>query len=154
MLFRKIRSKLRIQRRVTRVTGEVHRKADRGRDGLMASSTRWTWVWASSWSWWWTENLACCSPWGHKSQAQLSDWRQLNWTELMRNTFTQIFILLFQNTEVILSLVWISALYTICGKPTYPNSERENRIWRLVFGRDHEKWGLCETPSTKAGEKP
>ena len=31
--------------------GEVH---DRGWDGLMASLTRWTWVWASSGSWWWT----------------------------------------------------------------------------------------------------
>ena len=27
---------------------------DRGWDGWMASSTRWTWVWASSRSWWWT----------------------------------------------------------------------------------------------------
>ena len=27
---------------------------DRGRDGWMASPTRWTWVWASSGSWWWT----------------------------------------------------------------------------------------------------
>ena len=27
---------------------------DRGWDGWMASSTKWTWVWASSGSWWWT----------------------------------------------------------------------------------------------------
>ena len=27
---------------------------DRGWDGWMASSTRWTWVWATSGSWWWT----------------------------------------------------------------------------------------------------
>ena len=27
---------------------------DRGWDGWMASTTRWTWVWASSRSWWWT----------------------------------------------------------------------------------------------------
>ena len=27
---------------------------DRGWDGLMASLTRWTWVWACSGSWWWT----------------------------------------------------------------------------------------------------
>ena len=25
---------------------------DRGWDGLMASLTRWTWVWVNSWSWW------------------------------------------------------------------------------------------------------
>ena len=39
--------------------------------------------------------------------------------------FLQIFILLSQDTEVILSLVWISALLTICGEPTYPNSEEK-----------------------------
>ena len=27
---------------------------DRGWDGWMASSTRWTWVWVDSGSWWWT----------------------------------------------------------------------------------------------------
>ena len=27
---------------------------DRGWDGWMVSSTRWTWVWVSSRSWWWT----------------------------------------------------------------------------------------------------
>ena len=27
---------------------------DRGWDGSMASSTRWTWVWVDSGSWWWT----------------------------------------------------------------------------------------------------
>ena len=27
---------------------------DRGRDGWMASPTRWTWVWTNSRSWWWT----------------------------------------------------------------------------------------------------
>ena len=27
---------------------------DRGRDGWMASLTRWTWVWVNSGSWWWT----------------------------------------------------------------------------------------------------
>ena len=27
---------------------------DRGRNGWMASLTRWTWVWGNSGSWWWT----------------------------------------------------------------------------------------------------
>ena len=30
------------------------RRYDRGWDGWMASSTRWTWVWVNSRSWWWT----------------------------------------------------------------------------------------------------
>ena len=29
-------------------------KGTTGRDGWMASLSRWTWVWASSGSWWWT----------------------------------------------------------------------------------------------------
>ena len=44
--------------------------------------TRWTWVWASSGSWWWSgtsHGLACCSPW---SQTRLSNWTELNWTEV------------------------------------------------------------------------
>ena len=87
-----------------------------------------------------------------KSQTWLSGWTELNWTD-DKCTYPQIFYLLFQNTEMILSLVWISDLF-ISGKPTYPNSEWVNRIWRLVSWRDPEKWGLCETPSTKAGGKP
>ena len=32
------------------------RREDWKWDGLMASPTQWTWVWASSRSWWWTRN--------------------------------------------------------------------------------------------------
>ena len=53
---------------------------DRGWDGLMASLTRWTWVWASSGSWWWTEKPVCCGSMG--SQRVGHDWAtELNWTE-------------------------------------------------------------------------
>ena len=52
---------------------------DRGWDGWMASSTRWTWVWVNSGSWWWT-GLACCNSWDHRVR---HDWAtELNWTEL------------------------------------------------------------------------
>ena len=51
---------------------------DRGLDGWMASSTRWTWFWARSWSWWLVGNLACCSPWGRK---ELNMTERLNWTD-------------------------------------------------------------------------
>ena len=50
---------------------------DRRWDGWMASTTRWTWVWASSRSWWW---LVCCRPWGCK-ELNVTEW--LNWTELV-----------------------------------------------------------------------
>ena len=47
---------------------------DRGWGGWMASSTRWTWVWASSGSWWWT---GCFSLWGPKESETTE---RLNWT--------------------------------------------------------------------------
>ena len=34
--------------------GGRRRRDNRGRDGWMASPTRWTWVWVKSGSWWWT----------------------------------------------------------------------------------------------------
>ena len=53
---------------------------DRGWDGLMASPTRWTWVWESSRSWWWTGGLACCSP---QSREESDMTERLNWTVLI-----------------------------------------------------------------------
>ena len=51
---------------------------DRGWDGWMASSTRWTWVWVDSGSWWWTGRSAVHGV--TKSWAWLSDWTEMNWT--------------------------------------------------------------------------
>ena len=51
---------------------------DRGWDGLMASLTRWTWVWVSSGSWWWTGRPGVL---GSQSRTWLSDWTELNWTD-------------------------------------------------------------------------
>ena len=53
-----------------RVGGE---EDDRGWNGLMASLTRWTWVWASSGSWWWT---------GRPGVLQSMRTQLRNWTEL------------------------------------------------------------------------
>ena len=50
---------------------------NRGWDGLMASPTRWTWVWVNSGSWW-QGGLACCDSWGRKESDTTE---QLNWTE-------------------------------------------------------------------------
>ena len=52
---------------------------DRGWDGWMASSTRWTWVWVDSRSWWWTGRPNVL--WFTGSQrigTRLSNWIQLN----------------------------------------------------------------------------
>ena len=51
---------------------------DRGWDGWMASSTRWTWVWVSSGSWWWTGKSGVLQSVG--SQRVEKDWgTELNW---------------------------------------------------------------------------
>ena len=56
---------------------------DKGWDGWMASTTRWTWVWASSESWWWTSKPGVLQPMGSKSG---QEWT-LNWTETVQNMF-------------------------------------------------------------------
>ena len=51
---------------------------DRGRDGWMASLTRWTWIWVNSGSWWWTRRPDVL--WFMGSQRVRRDWAtELNW---------------------------------------------------------------------------
>ena len=51
---------------------------DRGWDGWMASSTRWTWVWTSSRSWWWTEKSGVLQSTGLQRVGH--NWvTELNW---------------------------------------------------------------------------
>ena len=50
-------------------------------DGWMASLTQWTWVWVSSRSWWWTWRHAAVHGVA-KSRTWLSDWTELNWTDM------------------------------------------------------------------------
>ena len=45
---------------------------------LMASLTRWMWVWVNSGSWWWTVRPVCCDSWGCK-ESDTTEW--LNWNE-------------------------------------------------------------------------
>ena len=53
---------------------------DRGRDGWMATLTRWTWVWVDSGSWWWTGRPGVLRFMG--SQRVGHDWAtELNSTE-------------------------------------------------------------------------
>ena len=54
---------------------------DRGWNGWMASTTRWTCIWASSGSWWWTEKPLMLQSMG--SQRVGHNWAtKLNWSEL------------------------------------------------------------------------
>ena len=49
---------------------------DKGKDGGMASPTRWTWVWASSRSWWWTGKPGVLQSMGSQSRTRLSNWTE------------------------------------------------------------------------------
>ena len=53
---------------------------DRGWNGCMASSTRWTWVWVNPRSWWWTGRPGVLQFMG--SQRVRHDWAtELNWVK-------------------------------------------------------------------------
>ena len=51
---------------------------DRGWDGWMISSTRWTGVWVNSRSWWWTRRPGVLRFMGLQGQTWLSDWTETN----------------------------------------------------------------------------
>ena len=53
---------------------------DRGWNVWMASPTQWRWVWVNSGSCWWT--AWCAAGHGVTESRTLSDWTELNWTEL------------------------------------------------------------------------
>ena len=54
---------------------------NRGWDGWMASTTRWTWVWVSPRSWWWTGKPGMLHA-VHGSQRVRHDWvAGLNWPQ-------------------------------------------------------------------------
>ena len=66
---------------------------DRGWDAWMASLTRWTWVWVNSGSWWWTREAWRAVIHGvAKSRTQLSDWTEVNRTELVLVYSMQLWI--------------------------------------------------------------
>ena len=57
---------------------EGGRRDDRGWDGWIASSTRWTRVWVDSRSWWWTGRPGMLRFMESQSRTQLSNWTELN----------------------------------------------------------------------------
>ena len=71
---------------------------DRGRDGWMASLTRWTWVWVNSGSWRWTGRPGVL--WFMGSQRVRCDWAtELNWTELKVIYFEPLITLNWRDQE-------------------------------------------------------
>ena len=71
---------------------------DQGRDGWMASWTRWTWVWVNSGRWWWTRRPGVLPFMG--SQRVGHDWAtELNWSRVT-----------IYSLDVLLSKFWTSLL--------------------------------------------
>ena len=65
--------------------GKEWRREEKGTtedDGWMASPTQWTWIWVNSRSWWWTERPSVLQFMESQSQTRLSDWTELNWTDV------------------------------------------------------------------------
>ena len=59
----------------TLMLGKIEGSGDnRGWDGWMAYSTRWTWIWARSGSWWWTGKPRAAAHGVAKSWTWLNNW--------------------------------------------------------------------------------
>ena len=76
---------------------------DRGWDGWMASSTRWTWVWVDFGSWWWTGRPGVLQF--IRSQRVGHNWAtELNWTDFKVNIWFSHF------SPVLLILYYIGSI--------------------------------------------
>ena len=63
---------------------------DRGWDGCIETSTRWTWVWVDSRSWWWTGRPGVLRFMG--SQRVGHDWvTEVNWTKTLPKPISQYY---------------------------------------------------------------
>ena len=91
---------------------------DRGWDGWMASSTRWTWVWVDSGSWWWTGRPGVLRFIG--LQKARHDWAtELNWT----------------HEHTLCGQNWNTVTYY--SLPPLPNiGEGRDRRWGLELGTE------------------
>ena len=68
---------------------------DRGRDGWMASPTRWTWIWVNSGSWWWTGRPDMLHS--MRLQRVAHDWvTELSWNFSKKEWSSESLIVTFQ----------------------------------------------------------
>ena len=82
---------------------------------LMASPTRWTWVWVNSRSWWWTGKPGVL--WFMGSQRVRHDWvTELNWTEciMMLNIFSCTVYIFFGDVAIkIVPIFYLSCSFQL-----------------------------------------
>ena len=77
---------------------------DGGRDGWMASLTRWTWVWVDSGSWWWTGRPGVLRF--MESQGVGHNWAtELNW-ESQGNSLVDVPFELWQLWVPLVEVIW------------------------------------------------
>ena len=100
---------------------------DRGWDGWMASSTRWTWVWVNSGSWWWTGRPGVL--WFMGSQRVGHNWA----TELNEST-NGVFLLLIWEINHTYLLIHTSPLpaffYFLISRCVYTHVS--SSVWMYV----------------------
>ena len=94
---------------------------DKGRDGGIASPTRWTWVWVDSGSWWWTGRPGVLPSMG--SQRVEYNWAtELNWTfvgkvtSLLFNMLSMLVIAFLPRSKHLLILC-LQSLSTVILEP-------------------------------------
>ena len=129
---------------------------DRGWDGWMASSTRWTWVWVSSRSWWWTGRPGVLRFMG--SQRVGHDWAsELSWTELPKKFLWKIWrvgsiwsLLVLQN-RTIYNGFWpfFSNGWVLWHKRA---KHRRFIIWGIIL-YEHDLYVYCD-PELRARPQP
>ena len=113
--------------------GEGH---DRGRNGWVASSTPWTWVWVNSGSWWWTGKPGVLQSMG--SQKVRHDWAtQLNWTEENR-TWWSGFSMLHLKQSLIWGIIKINSFRESLGPISQVFAQ-----WTHSLAASGIWWSLC-----------
>ena len=90
------------------------KEGDRGWDGLMASPTQWTWIWATLGNGGGEGKLPCCSPWNH---------RELDTSEELNNSKWQ--------TDIQVIVCWDGAILP-------EGKKMEGSCWALFWRIDIE----------------
>ena len=116
---------------------------DRGWDGWMALSTRWTWVWVDSRSWWWTGRHGVLQFMGLQRVGH--DWvTKLNWTEHGDKMFWIENLVPSQSIDTAITISWLSQICFIFNiQSIYMQS-------RWIFKRTNWLFLLlryCESPA-------
>ena len=105
----------------------------------MASPTQWTWVWVDSGSWWWTWRPGMLRFMGLQSQTRLSDWTELNWTDLLQYSWAS-FVTQWVKKLPAVRETWVQFL---CWKDTLEKGKATHSsilTWKIPWTVDTTEW--------------